>query len=279
MDKLTFDNLYKFLVSLGAVLMAPPLLAATFLMSCNVQLVTQSEYRELHDYSKHLLFLKDKIVTSTTSNCIWICSAVEVIGILFFMIGLVKWIGLQSEKDKQDIVKTILLENKITPQTPSDIHKKDHELLLEMRKENISDSEAQRRRLQAYWNYQNSFFEKAIYNDISPNDYDLKINVKIDSKLIDCIALARDNRKRDILFEFKHPLGAINREQIKQLATHLNKLMRIYTENTFRRCEGMIIIATSPKQIENTYIWEQYYQKDIFKDISVKLVSKESLDD
>ena len=52
-DKLQYDSLYKFLVSLGVVLIALPITAFIFLSNSAALIISQSEYEALSEYSIH----------------------------------------------------------------------------------------------------------------------------------------------------------------------------------------------------------------------------------
>lgn len=51
MDKLQYDSLYKFLVSLGVVLIALPIAAFVFIANSATLIISQAEYESLSEYS------------------------------------------------------------------------------------------------------------------------------------------------------------------------------------------------------------------------------------
>ena len=52
MDKLQYDSLYKFLVSLGIILIALPIAALVYLLNSEPILISQSDFDALSEYSQ-----------------------------------------------------------------------------------------------------------------------------------------------------------------------------------------------------------------------------------
>jgi len=308
MDKLSFENLYKFLVSLGVLLIAAPVLAVTFFLNADVQLITKKEYDELQDYSVHVIQLKDKIVTGIDAHykLIWIAIA---IGIIFFLIGIIGWCLTQHEKDEQEKTKTKLLKLQwIKQQTPIDIHKKEEEIIREVKEDKISDTtntdasqsdsnsddeivhnsmqysvgnnnniesvsgKFRYDTIKDYWKYYELYFIKYINN----KEYDLKTNVKVGSSRLDAVAIAKDDKESDILFEVKWKPNVVSRKDLLNAARMLKSHVDEYTNMTRRNCKGRVVVITSKEQVEKTYLWELEY-KDEYKDVTVTLIPQDVL--
>lgn len=51
MDKLQYDSFYKFLVSLGMLLITLPVLAYLYILNTNYKLISQNDYDNLSEIS------------------------------------------------------------------------------------------------------------------------------------------------------------------------------------------------------------------------------------
>ena len=101
MDKLQYDNLYKFLVSLGIVLIVLPVAALVFLFNMEPILISQADYDLLSDFSLQMIATRNKLTSYFISIFPWVAGILTCIGIVVLLIGIFKWVGLQKNLDKK----------------------------------------------------------------------------------------------------------------------------------------------------------------------------------
>lgn len=101
MDKLQYDNLYKFLVSLGIVLIVLPVAALVFLFNIEPILISQADYDLLSDFSLQMIATRNKLTSYFISIFPWVAGILICIGIVVLLIGIFKWVGLQKNLDKK----------------------------------------------------------------------------------------------------------------------------------------------------------------------------------
>ena len=101
MDKLQYDNLYKFLVSLGIVLIVLPVAALVFLFNMEPILISQTDYDLLSDFSLQMIATRNKLTSYFISIFPWVAGILICIGIVVLLIGIFKWVGLQKNLDKK----------------------------------------------------------------------------------------------------------------------------------------------------------------------------------
>lgn len=101
MDKLQYDNLYKFLVSLGIVLIVLPPAASVFLFNMEPILISQADYDLLSDFSLQMLATRNELISYFISIFPWFAGSLICIGIVVLLIGIFKWAGLQKNLDKK----------------------------------------------------------------------------------------------------------------------------------------------------------------------------------
>ena len=78
MDKLQYDNLYKFLVSLGIVLIIVPVAALAFLLNMEPLLISQVDYDSLSDFSLQMIANRNEITSyfiSAVCGCLYCCGS------------------------------------------------------------------------------------------------------------------------------------------------------------------------------------------------------------
>lgn len=101
MDKLQYDSFYKFLVSLGIILIALPVLASIFIVNSNSILISQIEYDALSTFSQNSVQNREQILTFII-QCLPIVTIILVpTGFILIGIGAVNWSKIQVQLDKQ----------------------------------------------------------------------------------------------------------------------------------------------------------------------------------
>ena len=111
MDKLQYDSFYKFLVSLGIVLITLPIFVLLYILNADYILISQNDYNNLSAISlqsikthEHILHLIHTIVPIISIPLI-------LLGIILIIIGCYKWYGIQKELDQQ--IKSDTITKKI----------------------------------------------------------------------------------------------------------------------------------------------------------------------
>lgn len=101
MDKLQYDNLYKFLVSLGIVLIVLPVAALVFLLNMEPILMSQADYDLLSEFSLQMIANRNELTSYFISIFPWLASSLICIGVGVLLVGIFKWVGLQKNLDKK----------------------------------------------------------------------------------------------------------------------------------------------------------------------------------
>lgn len=101
MDKLQYDNLYKFLVSLGIVLIILPVAALVFLFNMEPILISQADYDLLSEFSLQMIANRNELTSYFISIFPWFAGSLICIGVGVLLIGICNWVGLQKNLDKK----------------------------------------------------------------------------------------------------------------------------------------------------------------------------------
>ncbi len=101
MDKLQYDSLYKFLVSLGLIMIVFPVAALVYLLNSELILISQDELESLSDLSQKMLANRDELLLLLRCIFPWLAFAFIFVGIFFLVYGLYKWKQVQKNLDKK----------------------------------------------------------------------------------------------------------------------------------------------------------------------------------
>lgn len=101
MKNIVYDNLYKFLVSLGLILIIFPIAAFVYIYSVEPVLISKEEYDLLSDISRNMLFQKQSFTSAIINLPSWIYVSILVFGMTSLCVGLIEWWKIQKELDKK----------------------------------------------------------------------------------------------------------------------------------------------------------------------------------
>ena len=118
MDKLQYDSFYKFIVSVGIVLIVAPLFCLHYLVSGSYDIImTQEEANNLSEISSDFLSIKIQYVQNIFKYLPIICIVFIIIGVIFTFWGCLKWLQIQKTLDQ--ITKLDLEEKELHIQSMS----------------------------------------------------------------------------------------------------------------------------------------------------------------
>ena len=99
MDKLEYDSLHKFLVSLGVIFIALPFVVLYFIFSNDVTLISQIDFDGLSLYSQNLLQQQSYLWRIAIIVLPVICIVLFVVGSILLIIGISNWRKVQNNLD------------------------------------------------------------------------------------------------------------------------------------------------------------------------------------
>lgn len=244
MDKLQYDSFYKFLVSLGIVLITLPILVLLYILNADYILISQSDYNNLSAISlqsiqthEHILHLIHMIVPIISIPLI-------VIGIILITIGSYKWYGIQKELDQQIKSDTITKKINATQLNASESTAKAYR---ELTSEQESDSQVSTEKVVKYM-----AVEDKCFNHFLPKlsrKYHLKQNLLIGNVEYDIVGISRRNYT-DLIFEIKYWIILPTDARLHQLFSHINCLGENYKRTTDHDFEYVIVVVTPKSQKE-----------------------------
>ena len=245
MNNLEYDSLHKFLVSLGIIFLASPLVILYFFLKNDVLLITKNEFNELSAFSKKQLFEYQEVLTIVRIILPIICLIFFFFGIILLIKGLKNWQKVQVNLDKlieQNKDKQALELEKMKP---VEIFK---QTLKEINEENKINTNTDTKILE-YINMEEIFFTKFLPLKIK-RDYYLERNVKIDKFTYDAIAISKTNNI-DLIYEVKYSKNIFDTKKFKYIIERLYEKGLKYENLTHRNFKCLLVIIVSKDHLEN----------------------------
>lgn len=202
MDKLEYDSLHKFLVSLGVIFIALPFVVLYFVFSNDVTLISQLDFDGLSLYSQNLL---------QQQGCLWkiaiivlpiVCIVLFVAGVILLVIGIINWGKVQKNLDAVIEADRIRHELDNEKMKNSEIFKKATE---EVRENEMQANTSEHSAIIKHLDIEDRYFAK-ILNEWpiwKRRRYSFWRNIKIGKYEYDGVAVSTTDNI-DLIFEIKY---------------------------------------------------------------------------
>lgn len=245
MDKLQYDSFYKFMASIGVVLMTAPLLAIYYFLNTGNQfLITKTEYFNLTQESLCLLQVRNQTIFRIIDFLPSLCILLIVIGLLCFIYGCCSWRNIQLELDKQTKNKTLEQERMLKKMDEVEVYQKrsedvDEALDMSGGTEILNRTEV------------NNMFVKMICIENLCFDYILQKqgkkyyiqrNIKVANEEFDIVSRSK-KQNIDILYEIKYWTNNITKERLQAVVIKEDKKGRIYETYLHRNCRNIVLLV------------------------------------
>ncbi len=241
MTKLIYDSLYKFMVSVGLVIILAPYIIAGIFINSDSILISAEEYEELSLYSKSLLEKKEYIISLLFRYKYIFIGVCLLAGAIVMLYGIINWMRVQKDLDEE-----IKLRNKkqyYELGTKESLEKIEKELETGAAS-GIDKIPHRENSLISTVKIENRFFEKLL-DDLS-GSYDIKKNVRVSENIvIDFVAVSKYD-DTDILYELKGHDGA------DSLSFAVKNLLRcdMYYRKKYRRSTNLkVVLITSDDSV------------------------------
>ena len=209
MDKIKYDSLYKFIVSIGIAIILLPFIFLSWILNNNeILMIKESELMQLTDTAQKVVEMEQNYKYSMLNNNFAIISIsiiIWLIGIIIIIYGIVQWKNkVQKNEDKSIELSNKLLEKQIKDLTEEEKEEKVKEEIKEIEytqaKDNsvVDNSSGKIRKYVEIQNY--------VYNTIKSlfKKYKVFEEVKIEKEQYDCVALSQEEYHEDYIFEIKY---------------------------------------------------------------------------
>lgn len=270
MEKLRYDSLYKFIVSIGIVIIILPFIFIYSILNNNETIfVSENDINQLTNTAKDIILLEQSykyIILSNPIIFIIIVLVSSIVGFLIVMYGIIQWKDkVQKYEDKSRELSNKLLENQIknlTTQEKEEKIKEDIEI-----QSNKSNNLLNKQQISKYINIQEKVY-KIIRREFK--NYKIFEEVSLEKQKYDCIALATsDYASYDYIFEIKYfsTIKSI-KGKIKKLELTMIEKELLYYDNSKRSAKTILIIIvdnfSEKEQLENKKVLDEIRKKNSY---------------
>lgn len=245
MDKLQYDSFYKFMASIGVVLMTVPLLAIYYFLNTGNQfLISKTEYFNLTQESLCLLQVRYQTIFKVIYYLPWLCALLIGIGLLCFIYGCYNWHNIQLELDQQTKNKTIEQERSLRKMDEVEVYQKRSDEVNEALDKTDSKEILNRTEV-------NNMFVKMIcienmcYDYILQNQgkkYHVQRNIKVADKEFDIVSKSKKDNL-DILYEVKYWFNNVTKKRLQAVVVKEEEKGRIYETYLHRNCRNIVLLV------------------------------------
>ncbi|MCB9421979.1 MAG: hypothetical protein H6667_19420 [Ardenticatenaceae bacterium] len=272
MNKLEYSDLYKFLVSLGIVLIGLALVVPwLFLRESFDIFVTVSEIANLTVTAQTLLIHRQKVALWFIRNVWWISILLSVFGFTSLGYGIGFWIRKQrliDQRDEFEVDKTGLelakLKQEMESLTPAEIAMEGIKEIEDAFEPDTSVLEgsipAFESRVQKYLHVEQIFLNKLI---ACYGDERVLVQHRSKQEIYDAVLIANNTETKDILFEIKSFTKNLSLERVRKVTTQVCHLIQNYAVvkgQVTKSIAGVILFVTEENELNNSrndrYLWE-----------------------
>ena len=253
MNNLEYDNIYKFFVSLGIVLLILPIAIAVFLYFAEPILISQAEYESLSDFSLDMIDQRNHWSKIVNNAFPWVAAISFISGLSFLCVGLYKWSSQQKVLDKK-------LNDETEIQHKTLLQMSNMEVLEKVEKEVKEDIVAETHNNQESTTIDNGINRIKKYYEIEDlcfgyfaskyrNKYVFKRNIRIGRFEYDFIGTSQKDNI-DLIFEIKYfrNVSAVKR-QLSILFSKLYASGVNYESSVHRNFRCFAVIVTTKEQL------------------------------
>ena len=257
MENVQYDSFYKFLVSLGLVLIITPFIGVYYLLNySNENLLTVNKYTELSQKSLGIIEKKENILNLFLTLAPYIFIFTTILGIFLLIYGIIKWKNLQKEIDEQTTIKTKVERTQLEKLTANEVLQK-----IESEEEiNTKDKKQIYNRIQDAIMAESFCFEY-LSNQLS-KDYIVEQNVRIYNSIFDIVALSKKN-KDDLIYEIKYYREKPDLHKYKYILDRLEKLKEVYEKSMNKTCKPTLLIIIPSSSYERITRYLKNYQNQV----------------
>lgn len=256
-NKLEFSDINRYFVSIGTILIALSFLLPYFYLKENFGIIiSETDYKSYTEISRKIIDNKQQNILFFQNYIIEISVSILLIGIIFTIIGIVRWNKRQSKIDKKFDKELEKLEIEIKQLTPEEKEEKLNEEILQVTKstQEINTNSP----LQDYRSIRNIYenVETTIINKIKQynsfsNSYDLYTEIKVANKYIDALLKGKE---KDIIVEIKYINRSINIMMLRDLTQRFDYLLEFYKTTTKQHIQGKMLVVYNDAEINEEQV-------------------------
>lgn len=254
--KFEFGDLYKFIVSLGVVLITLSITAPWLFLKEPFDLFRpESEINLLSKVARDVVINRQHTVSFIVAFIPWFSSIGTIIGFIFIFIGLKRWYNNQLYIDEQTRLDVEIKKQSLRDATKDEIEEKEISEIDNLKVEpNISKSFRTQ-----YLEVENIVYSKFL--EVYKNKYDVEHNKMVANVELDILLRGKNMLTKDYIVEVKYIRKGFNYGWLRQAYLRNIYAKSVYSQITNRLPNTLLLIV----------IDEEAYDKDRYNHLLQKL--------
>lgn len=268
MTKIEYSDFYKFLSSLGLVLISLALILPWLFLREPFDIsISVSDLANLTPIAQSIINVRQETALWFLQNIKWISILLSVAGIAFLSTGITLWVRKQQKLDHRDDVESAIKEIELEKMTPTQILEK---AVKEIQEVNADEKEEKptpipvSQPLHDYLRIENSVINKL--TQCFGQDSVLS-NSRIKDTAYDVILFSSSAQRNDVLFEIKVSLVRFDRSRVYGAIHQISASLEDYQKTTQRKAAGIVLLLLSSKVNDETLRRNKDFIENIAKEI------------
>ncbi|WP_353096631.1 hypothetical protein [Empedobacter brevis] len=288
-NKLEFSDINRYFVSIGTILIAISFLLPYFYLKENFGIIiSETDYKSYTEISRKIIDNKQQNILFFQNYILEISASILLIGIIFTIIGIVRWNKRQSKIDKKFDKELEKLEIEIKQLTPEEKEEKLNEEVLQVTESSHEIStnlpaQDYRNIRNIYENVEATIINKVKQYNLSNNSYELYTEIKVANKYIDVLLKGKE---KDIIVEIKYMNRNLNIMMLRDLTQRFDYLLEFYKKSTQKTTQGKMFVVYNDSDISEEQVIKAKlrfessdFQNGLLNKTELYLIKHSELDD
>lgn len=266
MGNINYDSFYKFLVSLGIILVILPLTVLIFLTTNSFDLqITAADLTQYTPTAQKVIAWRQSLpLLIEEKSTWWIIGGVNICGVCLILYGLIKWHELQKI---DDIFKKREVEKQKEAIEKNTVKMSDEQIIQKTNFEYGPSAAVMKGFI-----IEQKFFD---FVKNTKKTYIVKSNIMIGTFEYDVIAFANKTFEKDYVYEVKYLKNNISLHQIERYREHMKKLRANFSEELNRLPYMTLAIVVPDKMYEHTVNIAEQIEK--WNNYSIEILKESDL--
>lgn len=266
MGNINYDSFYKFLVSLGIILVILPLTVLIFLTTNSFDLqITATDLTQYTPTAQKVIAWRQSLpLLIEEKSTWWIIGGVNICGVCLILYGLIKWHELQKI---DDIFKKREAEKQKEAIEKNTVKMSDEQIIQKTNLEYGPSATVMKGFI-----IEQKFFD---FVKNTKKTYIVKSNIMIGTFEYDVVAFANKTFEKDYVYEVKYLENNISLHQIERYREHMKKLRANFSEELNRLPYMTLAIVVPDKMYEHTVNIAEQIEK--WNNYSIEILKESDL--
>jgi len=258
MTKLEYSDFYKFLSSLGIVLISLALLIPwLFLREPFDALISTADLSSLTPTAQSIIITRQNTALWFLQNLVWISIVLTIAGLGFLISGIFLWAGKQRTVDTKDELETEKLKHEIASMTSSQFTEK----VIKEAEEELQATTKTELPVKSISSVASDYLhtESTIVDKLTAcfGAGSILPNVQIKGKGYDVILLSEGNQD-DVIFEIKVARSGFETDRVESAIVNLRNATKAYTNTAGKNAKGIVLFLSPDFQSDE--LVAKYYE-------------------